>query len=217
MKCRACAAEMPADAAFCPKCGQPMAAPPDAPAALAEAKSDQVRFGQAMSASKSPPDEAEVEIWQGTYSPKSMVGTWLAAVAITIAAIVAGVLFGADARLGGGIAVGIALVWVAVGLLLLYRRYSVRYRLTSQRLFHERGILRRVTDRVENIDMDDITFEQGLLERMLGVGSIRIKSSDRTDPDLWLIGVDEVRDVASKIDNARRREQVRRSVRIDQV
>jgi membrane protein YdbS with pleckstrin-like domain len=216
MKCRACSAEVPAESTFCPKCGQKLDAAAGARPA-ADTRSDQVRFGEAMAASRGPADEVEADIWEGTFSPKSMIGTWIAVGFLTIAAIVLGVLLQPTAAVWGWIALGVVLLWAFVGLLLAYRRFSVRYRLTSQRLFHERGLLRRVIDRVENIDMDDITFEQGPIERMLGVGSIRIKSSDRTDPDLWIVGVDQVRDVAAKIDNARRREQVRRSVRIDQV
>lgn len=218
MKCRSCSADVPADAAFCPRCGKALVGAASAATGKSNSpKSDQVRFGEGLSASRSPPDEAETDIWEGTYSPKSMLGSWVGAGFATAAAILPGAIFGATGAAWGGIVLGIVLLWGAVGLVLAYRRLSVRYRLTSQRLFHERGLLRRVIDRVENIDMDDITFEQGPIERLLGVGSIRIKSSDRTDPDLWLVGVDEVRDVASKIDAARRREQVRRSVRIDQV
>jgi len=40
------------------------------------------------------------------------------------------------------------------GLLLVYRRMGVHYRLTNLRFFHERGVLTRVTDRIEVIDMD---------------------------------------------------------------
>ena len=74
------------------------------------------------------------------------------------------------------------LPWVYYIAVLCYRRMSVRYCLTTQRFVHERGILRRVNDRIEVLDMDDITFEQGLLERLSGVGTIRIAvpRSDRS-------------------------------------
>lgn len=220
MKCPVCSAETPADSVYCPRCGQRIDG--SAPAEAVEDASDvaptnHARFSQSVAAAQSRPDDEEADIWEGTYSPKAMIGSWVAAGFLALAAVVLGALLGASAGAWGGIALGILLLWGGLALLLAYRRLSVRYRLTSQRLFHERGLLRRVIDRIENIDMDDITFEQGLFERMLGVGSIRIKSSDRTDPDFCLVGVDQVRDVAAKIDAARRREQVRRSVRIDQV
>jgi membrane protein YdbS with pleckstrin-like domain len=102
-------------------------------------------------------------------------------------------------------------------LTLAYRRVSVKYRLTNQRLFHEQGILRRVTDRIELIDIDDVTMEQGLLERLFGVGTIHVSSSDRTAPNLQMPGIDDVKAVADTIDQARRAERQRRGVFIESV
>ena len=101
--------------------------------------------------------------------------------------------------------------------MLAYRRLSVKYRLTNQRLFHEAGILRRVTDRIEIIDVDDVTVEQGIVERMLGVGTIRVTSSDRTSPELHMPGIDHVKEVADTIDQARRAERQRRGLFIESV
>ncbi len=101
--------------------------------------------------------------------------------------------------------------------MLVYRRLAIRYRLTNQRLFHEHGILRRVTDRIEVIDMHDITFEQGIVERLLGIGTIRIKSNDKTDPDFWLRGIEHVGDVAHELDRVRRAEQIRRGLYLEQM
>ena len=50
----------------------------------------------------------------------------------------------------------------------------------------------RTTDRIEVIDIDDVTFRQGMVERALGVGTIVIESSDRTHPRLVLAGIDNV-------------------------
>jgi uncharacterized membrane protein YdbT with pleckstrin-like domain len=94
---------------------------------------------------------------------------------------------------------------------------SVSYRLTTQRFIHELGLLRRVNNRIELLDMDDITFEQGLLERLVGVGTIRIGSSDRTDPELVLPGIENVKEVAAILDNARLAERRRRGVHIEQI
>ena len=75
----------------------------------------------------------------------------------------------------------------------------------------------RTSDRVEVIDIDDVTVHQGFIERMLGVGTIRIASSDRTDPELVLPGVDQVRAVADVIDNTRRAERQRRGLHIESI
>ena len=109
------------------------------------------------------------------------------------------------------------LPWLYCFLLLSYRRMSVHYLLTTQRFVHESGILRRVTDRIEVIDIDDITFEQRPLERLLGTGTIRVSSSDRTHPQLELAGIEAVRDVSERFDNARRAERRRRGLHIEQI
>ena len=95
------------------------------------------------------------------------------------------------------------LPWLYNLAVLCYRRMSVRYLLTTQRFIHERGILRRINDRIEVLDMNDITVEQRLWERLSGVGTIRIASHDRSDPLLSLPGIENVQQVATLFDNAR--------------
>jgi uncharacterized membrane protein YdbT with pleckstrin-like domain len=111
----------------------------------------------------------------------------------------------------------VALAWGIPLMRLAYRKLSIRYRVTTQRLFHEEGILRRTTNRVELIDADDVTVEQSIFDRMMNVGTVRIESSDRTDPELFLVGIDAPLDVAEKIDAARRTERTRRGIHIETV
>jgi hypothetical protein len=89
--------------------------------------------------------------------------------------------------------------------------------LTNQRFIHESGILRRVSDRIEVLDMDDITFEQGIIERLVGVGTIRVMSSDRTHPELQMYGIDNVREVSGLFDDTRRAERRRRGLHIENI
>ena len=67
------------------------------------------------------------------------------------------------------------------------------------------------------IDIDDVTYYQGLVERMLNVGSIKLESSDRTHPELWLRGIDNVGEVADLFDDLRRKERRRRGVHIESI
>jgi uncharacterized membrane protein YdbT with pleckstrin-like domain len=160
---------------------------------------------------------AEEELWTGGYSPKAMYGPWLGAAVATIAGVIAVLMLQPDGTGWGIFAIAALVLWGSLLLTLAYRRISVKYRLTSQRLFHEVGILRRVTDRIEIIDVDDVTVEQGIVERMLGVGTIRVTSSDRTSPELHMPGIDGVKEVADTIDCARRSERQRRGLFIESV
>lgn len=168
--------------------------------------------------------EDERNLWQGGYSPKAMVGVWLLLAAVSVAAIGATVLLVGSSTLGVGLPVALPVVLAALGLMwligfavLLYRRASVHYELTSQRLIHRHGILSRTTDRIELIDVDDIQYTQGLVERMLGVGAIVIKSSDLSHPELRLQGIDNVQTVADILDDARRQERRRRGLHIETI
>jgi membrane protein YdbS with pleckstrin-like domain len=224
MNCPTCAASVPEDAVFCPKCGtrlggRPVTDPPDSmplaagtvarqePATLA------AEAGRRRESSLAP----EHELWQGGYSPKAMYGPWIGAALATIAGLVAVAFLRNDTTGWIIFAVAAILLWAALLLMLLYRKVSVKYRLTNQRLFHEVGVLRRVTDRIEVIDIDDVTVEQGLVERILGVGTIHVSSSDRTTPELLMPGIDNVKQVADTIDHARRAERQRRGLFIESV
>jgi uncharacterized membrane protein YdbT with pleckstrin-like domain len=147
-----------------------------------------------------------------------MYGGWIAAVLATIAGLIAVLLLPLEGMIGWWVfGVGALVIWGGLLLTLAYRRMSVKYRLTNQRLFHEQGILRRVTDRIELIDIDDVTLEQGLFERLFGVGTVRVSSTDRTTPELLMPGIDDVKVVADTIDHARRAERQRRGVFIESV
>jgi membrane protein YdbS with pleckstrin-like domain len=219
MPCSKCGADVPAEARFCPSCGAAVGEPALAPAnpqpAAAATPAERLRgFSAEQRTAAAVPTEKE--LWVGSYSPKDMFGPAAGVAALTVAAIIAGTIFQwTPVWLWALLA--IVAMWAALGLLLVYRRLSIRYRLTNQRFFHERGLLTRVVDRIEVIDMDDITFVQGLVDRMLGIGTIRVTSSDRTHPELLVRGIDHVRQVAALMDNARREERMRRGVHIEAI
>jgi membrane protein YdbS with pleckstrin-like domain len=147
-----------------------------------------------------------------------MYGTWLLSAIVTVAALIGLWMFGDRHRAiwpAGGAA--IVAWWIIVIGAYLYRRFSVHYQLTSQRFIHQRGILTRRTDRIEVIDIDDVSFTQGIIQRMLNVGTIQLISSDRSHPELRLEGIDQVAVVSNMIDDVRREERRRRSLHIESV
>ena len=119
----------------------------------------------------------------------------------------------------GWIIAGIAAVilWAIFGLVMMYRKLSVRYRLTTFRFFHETGLLSRTRNRIEVIDINDVTLRQGLIERMFNVGTIHMRSSDVTHPDILLPGIEDVGRVTDLIDNTRRAERQRRGVFMENI
>jgi len=162
--------------------------------------------------------EPEEELWNGGYSAKAMVGTWVLLGLVSVATLILPFFVPFLAFLS----VPISLV-VIVGMWLIgagiygVRRFGVHYELTSQRFIHQTGILTRDKDRIEVIDIDDVSFTQGPVQRMFGVGRITITSSDRSHPLLHMIGIADVKSVAGLIDDVRRKERRRRSLHIEAI
>jgi membrane protein YdbS with pleckstrin-like domain len=221
MKCGQCGEEMPANASFCQHCGERLVDPWAEPAATEQGRAedrptvrDQFRQSAADRQSNGEPETAQ---WEGTYSIRAMFGLWVTAGILTIFGIIVALITIATG-FGWLIAIGlIVAMWVGLFLWLWYQQFSVYYELTSQRLIHQKGLLWRTSDRIELIDVDDVTFIQGPIERILDVGTIHISSSDRTHPEIELPGIENVKRIAGKIDDLRREERRRRGLHIENV
>jgi membrane protein YdbS with pleckstrin-like domain len=208
MKCDACGGEVPAGAAFCSHCGAHLANDDRATGA------DRLRTRIRPASGNQP---AEEDLWSGTYSPKAMIEWMIGAALLTVVGIVAVALSGGSTAAWFWLVIGMLVVWAALGLAVLYRRLTVRYQLTTYRLFHEKGLLSRTRDRIEVIDIDDVTLTQGLIERMLNVGTIHILSSDVSHGKLHMPGIEDARRVTDLIDNTRRAERQRRGLFMENV
>ncbi len=202
MNCPDCGAAVPEKAVYCQKCGR--------------------RFDSTGAAdprehlAKATPPGAfpspEEDLWTGSYSPKAMLGTWVMAGLISLGLLV---LLAFYPQVWLWILSAIALLFLAVGAVVFYRRLSIHYRLTNQRFFQLRGVFVRHTDLIELININDIGFEQGLIERMLtGTGTISVYSNDRSDAKLSMIGIADVSKVVDLLDNARRAERRRRGLQV---
>jgi membrane protein YdbS with pleckstrin-like domain len=208
MLCPSCKSDLPAGSAFCPQCGTRIngsATPPGA--------ADKLKAAQAASAANNDPEQP---LWNGGFSAKAMYGSWLLAGLVTIASAIASVLLPMPITWLVA-AVVVAALWLVLFAYYLYERLAVNYSLTTQRLMCRRGILKQVTDRTEVIDIDDVQYTQGIVERMFGVGTIKLLSSDTSDPTLVLRGIDDVQRVANLIDNARREERRKRGLYMETV
>jgi membrane protein YdbS with pleckstrin-like domain len=220
MKCPACGVDVVDKSVFCHKCGERLDSvtssgngtdrnTPVAPPADTQRPRLAASPGQ-------PVEAAEETLWEGGYCAKAMAGAWAVSLLVTIILLIVGF------KLGYGwfwwcVLAAIVILWGYQAVVLLRRRLGVRYRLTTQRFFHESGILIHTTDLIEVIDMDDITYRQTLLDRFMGVGTIRIVSSDCSHPDLSIDGIENVKDVAAKLHDARHAERVRRGLHIESI
>lgn len=224
MQCPHCETDAPDGAAFCPGCGRRLADAPGAPVQhtgqpLGKSPAPQANTAEQLqnrsAQIRAAGDVAEQELWRGSYNYKAMTGTLIAVGLITVVGLVGLIKF-SDKQWFRWLDLGcLMLLWLAVAVSMLRRRLGIRYRLTNQRLFIEKGILRRVTERIEVIDIDDLQFEQNLVERLFDVGSITLTSTDRSVPKFWLQGIEHVQEVSDLIDQARRAERNRRGLYIE--
>jgi hypothetical protein len=176
------------------------------------------RFREAARSRQGEDEEPETSVWQGGFSSRAMFGNWLLAGVVTVVLLVVVIVLGAGNPLFWlGWLIVSALLWGWFGCLLAYRKLTCNYRLTTQRFIHESGLLKRVTDRIEVIDIDDVSFEQQVIERVVGVGTIKLLSSDRSHPVLVMRGIEKVKEVASLIDDLRRKERRRRGLHIEAI
>lgn len=158
--------------------------------------------------------ESEQILWEGGYSSKAMVSRWLFSI-LAMVGLVLGGIWWPRREVWLAVAAMAVLLWGYQFLVLMARRSGVYYRLTDQRFIHQLGVLRRVTDRIDLIDVNDITFEQGLIDRLSGTGTIHIASKDRSHPELTLVGIADVAHVAGIIDQAFRAERRRRGLVVE--
>jgi uncharacterized membrane protein YdbT with pleckstrin-like domain len=66
---------------------------------------------------------------------------------------------------------------------------SLRYQLTTQRLFIHRGLIAKRFDEIELFRVKDVVVRQNFLQRLLKCGSIMVISTDDTCPRLEMSGL----------------------------
>ncbi len=232
MNCPSCGAEVVKMGGFCHRCGARLSEPnaaeepkennsamletPQAPESDESGTATSPQPTRLVEPPGTRPSSEEQELWRGGYCAKDMYETWMIYAGLSVVLLILGAWVNVT-WLWWTAVIFIFLMWAYGTLVVLYRKWNVAYRLTNRRFFHEKGILRRRTDRIELIDIDDITVEQSLIDRWVGVGTIKITSSDRTDPVLELKGIQDVRHVADLMDDARLDERRRRGLHIEAV
>lgn len=153
----------------------------------------------------SSPPSKEAEVWAGRSSWKHFAGRLcLWALGSIVYGIV--VVWAANRlewltfwRSVGMVLAGVVLSGLLVVGKVFWHILGCRYRLTSQRLFLHRGILNQKVDQIELIRIDDVSLEMSFVERLLGVGSVNLISTDATDRTVCIQGIESPGEVAEAI------------------
>jgi membrane protein YdbS with pleckstrin-like domain len=211
VSCPECKAQVSRAAAACPRCGFPFGG--------ATIAGDVFQGGRA-----GPPANEEI-LWEGAPSLKAlavtMAATALFAIALPLVVYLAydplRDLVSSAGRNAAGIvrehegsartvivllvvaAVAVRVVRLAWRMLALR---SHRYGVSNQRIMVESGVFSKTLVEVDMRTIDDITFHQTFVERLLGIGQIAIVSSEPSTPSVKLVGVPDPRQIRELIRNS---------------
>ena len=81
----------------------------------------------------------------------------------------------------------LTLFWLGLGLLVaLLRSLSNRYKITTQRVVWTKGLISQHDEEIEYVRVRDTNFSQSILQRLFGIGTVTIVSTDATAPVLTI-------------------------------
>jgi len=167
-----------------------------------------------------PSDAAETEIWTGRTSwthYAARLALWLAA-NIVAATVISWAAVRSDrftaTHAFWAVAAIVALSGVPVVGRVVLRVLGCRYRLTSQRLFITKGIVSQTIDQTELVRVDDVRVHKTFVDRLFGLGTVAIVSTDATDQEITIEGIAASESVAEAI-RAQMRAMRRRSLYIE--
>lgn len=84
----------------------------------------------------------------------------------------------------------LAIVTVGLWLLVAYiKSRGVSYRITSQRIVVETGMLGKRLEQIDLYRVNDFTVERPFLQRLMGTGNIVLQTMDRTTPNITIANV----------------------------
>jgi len=209
--CPECKAQVSRAAAACPQCGFPFGG-----ATVA---------GNVFQGSHAAALPNEEILWEGAPSLKAlavtMAATALFAIALPLLVYLAydpmrDLISGAGRNAAGLVrqhedsartvivllvVAAVAVRAVRLGWRMLVLR-SHRYGVSNQRIMVESGVFSKTLVEVDVRTIDDITFHQTFVERLLGIGQIAILSSEPSTPRVKLVGVPDPRQIRELIRNS---------------
>ena len=141
----------------------------------------------------------ERELYEGRPSWRALMSFYL--LGIGVAALVL-VILGLLADSWGpaiAVAAAIAALTLVIGYL---RRVSTKYLITTQRLRISRGIVRKNVQETRLERVQNVNYQQGVLDRLLGVGTVDFDTAGTDDSEFRFEWVNEPEQVVRAVDSA---------------
>jgi uncharacterized membrane protein YdbT with pleckstrin-like domain len=140
----------------------------------------------------------EEVIYEGHPSWRSTIAFYLKGLLV---AVVIGVIVWLITDIGPG-AGALAVVLAVVILVGFIRRYFTVYTITNQRLRIQRGIIARHVQQTQIERVQNVNTQQGVIQRVLQVGTVDFDTAGTGDSDFTFIGVNNPEDVVVAVDKA---------------
>ncbi|NOZ21580.1 MAG: PH domain-containing protein [Planctomycetes bacterium] len=209
MICKKCGATISDDSDFCNKCGSKIGE--SAEQAQTDEEKSPIEQLADREDQREEADEKEGKLWEGRPSWKAFGHWFVGLLALGIIFLILFIVIWAK-NLSGLRIIGYAelAIWFILFAVLLVkvlkRKLTLKYRITTERLFIERGFLSKAIDEAELIRVDDVLVKQNIIQRAFNVGDVLAKTpTDTTDQDQLLIGIEDPINVKEMIrENARR-------------
>ena len=141
----------------------------------------------------------EHELYEGRPSWRALMSFYVLGIGVAVGVLVI-LGFLAD-NLGTGVLIAV----VIAGLTLVigyFRRISTKYLITTQRLRISRGILRKKVQETRLERVQNVNYEQGVLDRILGVGNVDFDTAGTDDSEFRFEWVNNPEGVVRAVDQA---------------
>jgi uncharacterized membrane protein YdbT with pleckstrin-like domain len=143
--------------------------------------------------------DGERVLFEGRPSWRALTPFYAIGIGIAVAVIVV-LGFLADNM---GTAIAIAVVIAGLTLLIGFlRRVGTKYLLTTQRLRISRGILRKNVQETRLERVQNVNYNQGILDRMFGVGTVDFDTAGSDDSEFRFEWINSPEDVVRAVDEA---------------
>ena len=143
--------------------------------------------------------EGEESVYQGHPSWRALASFYLLGLLVALAVFLVVAVAIGETAIGIVLGVVIAAVVLVVGYL---RRVFTRYVITSQRLRISRGIVSRNVQETRLDRVQNVNFDQSVIDRMLSVGSVDFDTAGTDDSEFVFEWVNDPEGVVRAVNDA---------------
>jgi uncharacterized membrane protein YdbT with pleckstrin-like domain len=141
----------------------------------------------------------ENELYAGRPSWRALMSFYVGGIGLAVLVLVILGLLAGEWALAAAIAAALFVLTLLVGYL---RRVSTKYLITNQRLRISRGIVRRHVQETRLERVQNVNYQQSVLDRVLGVGTVDFDTAGTDDSEFRFEWVDGPETVVRAVDHA---------------